>query len=142
MAVLRRLAPIAFAIATTAAASAAFAQEGADGVQIELNRADQRDDACQLVFVARNDGAAGLDQLALEMVLFDRDGGVAKLTLLDFQALPAGRTRVRSFDMQGLDCASLGRVLVNATATCEPQDAPGCTDMTLESRLDEIEVLQ
>ncbi|MCC5971182.1 MAG: hypothetical protein JJU15_14660 [Pararhodobacter sp.] len=136
MAVLRRFAPIVFLL------SAATAQAGEGALRIELNRADARENACQLVFVAQNDSAEGLDQLVLETVLFDRSGGVVALTLLDFQDLPAGRMRVRSFDMPGLDCDALGRVLVNATASCAPQGALACTALDLASRMDGIEVLQ
>lgn len=141
MAFSRWFAPFAsfFLAATTFAASA---QADDAPLRIELNRVEARDNACQLVFVAQNDSAEGLDQLVLEMVLFDRAGGVAALTLLDFQELPAGRMRVRSFDMPGLECEGLGRVLVNATATCAPQGAPGCDGFGLSSRIDEIEVLQ
>ncbi|WP_333829177.1 hypothetical protein [Pararhodobacter sp.] len=142
----RNFAPLAlsFIAATAAALSGAQAQEQGEGaaLRIELNRTELRENACQLVFVAQNDTAEGLSQLVLEMVLFDRSGGVAALTLLDFQELPAGRMRVRSFDMPGLECDALGRVLVNDTASCAPQGAPGCTDFTLSSRLDGIEVLQ
>lgn len=142
---LRRFAPIVLCLAAagTATVGAQAQETGAEGaLRIELNRTEARDNACQLVFVAQNDSAGGLDQLVLEMVLFDRSGGVAALTLLDFQELPAGRMRVRSFDMAGLACDNLGRVLVNATASCMPQDAPGCTGFELASRLDGIEVLQ
>jgi len=139
MAVLRRFAPIAFLLAATFAGSA---QADEPALRIELNRADPRDTACQLVFVAQNGTEQGLDQLVLEMVLFDRAGGVAALTLLDFQDLPAGRMRVRSFDMPGLECDGLGRVLVNATASCAPLGAPGCAALELASRVDGIEVLQ
>lgn len=140
MAFSRRFAPIAFFLAATTFAASAQADDAP--LRIELNRVEARDNACQLVFVAQNDSAEGLDQLVLEMVLFDRAGGVAALTLLDFQELPAGRMRVRSFDMPGLECEGLGRVLVNATATCAPQGAPGCDGFGLSSRIDEIEVLQ
>jgi len=136
MAVLRRFAPVVFLL------SASAAQADDPSLRIELNRLEARDNACQLVFVAQNDSAQGLDQLVLEMVLFDRAGGVAALTLLDFQDLPAGRMRVRSFDMPGLECDGLGRVLVNATASCAPQGAPGCAGFELASRIDAIEVLQ
>lgn len=160
MAAIRRLAPIAllFAAATFVAPVAAQSptqtetqtqtqaqtqtQTDAEKIVIELNRVEPGENACQLVFVSQNDTATGLDQLMLEVVLFDRSGGVAALTLLDFQDLPAGRMRVRSFDMPGLQCDGLGRLLVNATAACAPQGAAGCDALALSSRVDEIEVLQ
>lgn len=144
MAAIRRFAPLAFLFVATATAASTQSphQPGDAGLQIELNRTEARDNACQLVFVTQNGTQTGLDQLVLEVVLFDSAGGVAALTLLDFQELPAGRMRVRSFDMPGLQCDALGRLLVNATADCAPQGAPGCGALAVSSRVDGIEVLQ
>lgn len=111
-------------------------------LSIELNSAEGRDNGCQLVFVMQDGTGAGLEQLVLEVVLFDRTGGVSALSLLDFQDLPADGTRVRSFNMPGLECGTLGRLLVNAVAACAPQGATGCEALKLSSRIDTIEVLQ
>ncbi|WP_417588886.1 hypothetical protein [Pararhodobacter oceanensis] len=115
----------------------------ADPVRLELNALHPRDGACQLVFVAQNDAETDLSRLVLESVLFDRSGGVAALTLLDLQDLPAGHMRVRSFEINGLACDGLGRVLINGVNDCAPADAEGCTEaLAITSRLDAVEVLQ
>ena len=44
---------------------------------------------------------------------------VAKLTMLDYGALPAGRPRVRQFDLAGQRCDGIGGVLINGIGTCE-----------------------
>ena len=113
----------------------------ADPVTLDLNALHPRDGACQLVLVAQNPGPA-LERLVLEAVLFDTSGGVAALTLLDLQDLPEGRTRVRSFEIGGLSCEGLGRLLVNGIADCEPATAPGCTSAPVLTSRVAIEVLQ
>lgn len=117
-------------------ASAALA-DGPALPRIELNRADPAEGVCRLVFVAENPGAVTVDELSVEAVLFNREGHVVLLTLLDMGELPAGRMRVRSFDMAGLDCDELGRLLINDTS-CQPSDA--CADGLVWSSATGIEV--
>lgn len=107
--------PRALALAVLLAAPAA-AQTPVLG--FELNRADPQSGACRMVFVLENRGLPAVAGLAGELVLFDRAGRVERLVMLDFRALPEGGMRVRSFDLPGLDCAALGRVLVNGFSQC------------------------
>ncbi|WP_297770964.1 hypothetical protein [uncultured Roseovarius sp.] len=74
---------------------------------------------CRLTFVIRNDLGADIDALVAEAVLFDTGGRVATMTLFDFGSLPAGRPRVRQFDLAGPGCDGIGGVLVNGIGTCE-----------------------
>jgi len=128
-----RLLPLALPFVASAAL--------ADPVRLDLNALHPRDGACQMVFVAQNPSTTDLERLTLEAVLFGADGAVAALTLLDLQDLPAGRTRVRSFEMAGLDCQNLARLLVNGIADCAPAGAPGCAPPQVASRTG-IEVLE
>ena len=112
-------------------------------VSIELNALEQVETACRISFLVQNGLAHNIDQAVYEAVLFDRDGRVDRLTLLDFGALPSARPRVRQFLVSGLDCASLGRLLVNGVETCAGPDLPAnaCeTGLDLRSRTD-VEVL-
>ena len=137
-----RLLPVLAACLALPVAGAAEPVAGAAPLTVELNAMEQQEGACRLIFVAENDADADLTALVLEAVLFDRDGRVAALTLLDFRDLPAGRMRVRSFDMAGLDCTALDRLLINDIATCEGAATPDCAGtLALRSRLD-IELLQ
>lgn len=142
MAITRRLAPVALLLGAAMFFIPGQGLGETPRLSVELNRIEARDTACQLVFVTQDTTGAGLEQLVLEVVLFDRGGGVSALSLLDFQDVPAGGMRVRSFDMPGLECGAIGRLLVNATAACAPQGAPGCDALALSSRIETIEVLQ
>jgi len=111
----------------------AFGQEAdaSPRLHLELNRVDAMEGACRLTFMAENTLGSDLDALSLETVLIDRDGQVNRLTLFDFGALPDGIPRVRQFDIPGLGCDALGRVLINGVSQCGP--AEGCAD-SLEFR--------
>jgi len=74
---------------------------------------------CRLTFVIRNGLGSDIESLVTEAVLFDAGGQVATLTLFDFGSLPAGRPRVRQFDLAGPSCDGIGEVLVNGIGTCE-----------------------
>jgi hypothetical protein len=131
------------AILSAALATGAAAQEEAPALQVELNRAVAVEGACRLTLVATNRLGADLDQVVFETVLFTRDGAVERLTLLDLGALPAGRPRVREFDMTGLGCDDLGRVLFNGVDTCAGSvDEGACAaGLNIESRIERVEVI-
>ncbi|WP_238368642.1 hypothetical protein [Mesobacterium pallidum] len=126
-----------------AASLAAPALAETPHVSIELNALDPVEGACQLSFVVSNGHQADIDQSVYEAVLFDTEGRVDRLTLFDFGALPAGRPRVRQFVVPALDCAALGRVLINGAETCTGSDLPAgacTTGLALSSRTD-VEVM-
>ena len=87
-------------------------------LSIELNRLEQQTGTCRLTFVAQNGLGVDVSAIVIETVLFDRTDQVIDLTLFDFQGLPDGSPRVRQFDLAAVDCASLGRVLLNDVHAC------------------------
>lgn len=106
-------------------------------LSIELNAMQQVDGACRIVFLADNRLGADLSALSYETVLINTDGVVDRLTLFDFQGLPAGRQRVRQFDLDGVQCASIGQILINGAASCAGDGLTGaeCIDeLSVSSR--------
>ncbi|WP_274425712.1 hypothetical protein [Chelativorans sp. YIM 93263] len=95
-------------------------------LSIELNGAEPTERGCRLTFVVKNQLEQDIDRAAYEVALFGKDGLVKKLTALDFQAFPAGQTKVRQFDLADLDCGDLGRVLINGVTACEGADEDAC----------------
>ncbi|NJS39164.1 MAG: hypothetical protein HC783_09215 [Rhodobacteraceae bacterium] len=112
----------------TVLAGGAVAQEGAASeapfLSIELNMVEPQENTCRLTFVAQNGLGADASAVVFETVLFDREGQVIDLTLFDFQDLPEGSPRVRQFDLGGVACGSVGRVLLNDVHACS---GPGLT---------------
>ena len=116
----------------------ALAQEAAGGVSIELNRVDAVQDACRLTFLAENTLGSDLDTLSLETVLIDADGRVERLTLFEFGVLPDGVPRARQFDIPGLACDGLARVLINGVAACSAGAA--CAEGLAVSTRTDVEI--
>ena len=112
-------------------------------ISIELNALQPVEDACRISFLIRNGHEAAIDQAVYEAVLFDTEGRVERLTLLDFGALPSARPRVRQFVVPGLACESLGRLLINGAKTCAGTSLPNdaCTKGLNLRSLTKVEVL-
>ena len=98
----------------------ARAQEAAKDAALilELNGAQPSDKGCRLTFVVTNNLGAELTKAAFEIALFNDAGVVDRLTVLDFNELPAGKTKVARFDLPGTDCTKISRVLVNHATEC------------------------
>jgi hypothetical protein len=110
---------LAAAAIFVAAASPVSAQDAtAPTLMLELNGAQPSDKGCRLTFVVTNNLGAELSKAAFEIALFNEAGVVDRLTVLDFNELPAGKTKVARFDLSGTDCAKVSRVLVNHATEC------------------------
>lgn len=121
----------------------------AAGLALALDRVESQATAagappvCQVLFVLHNALAGDIDRLMIETVLFDREGRVERLTMLDFWEIPQGRTRVRLFDLGGLDCDDLGGVLFNAVARCDGPGVAACAAaLDAASRVSDVAVMQ
>ena len=103
-----------------AAAGPVFAQQAEPGpaLLLDLNGLQAHQGGCRLTFVVTNGLAGAVERAAFEMALFNKAGVVDRLTVLDFKDLPPGRTKVSRFDLKGVDCANVSRVLVNDTTEC------------------------
>lgn len=107
------------AAALFAAASPVQAQQAeAPALTLELNGAQASDKGCRLTFVVTNNLGSELDKAAFEIALFNDAGVVDRLTVLDFNELPSGKTKVARFDLAGADCTKISRVLVNHATEC------------------------
>lgn len=98
----------------------AFAQEAAPArsLFLELNAAQPSDKGCRLTFLVTNGLGADLSGAAFELALFNADGVIERLTVLEFRDMPAGKTKVSRFDLAGADCGKIGRILINTTTEC------------------------
>lgn len=104
-------------------AGAAMLLAGAAAAQpvpasIELNRLEPRGESCRVWLLLRNPGETAHDRLRLDLLLFGRDGVIARRLVVDAGKLPAGKTMARIFDTAGLGCAAIGGVLLNDIPAC------------------------
>ena len=96
----------------------AESESPAASLTLELNALQPTDSGCRFTFLVKNDLGGELASAAFELVLFDKAGMVSRITIVDFKDLPEGKTKVRQFDFSGIQCADLGRVLVNDATDC------------------------
>ncbi|MFI5409772.1 hypothetical protein [Kaistia sp. UC242_56] len=106
------------ALVLMTATSFAEAQQAPQPIAIELNGAEANGKACRLSFVIDNRLSAGIDDMALELVLFEQDGRVNRFAVVRTAKVPAGKSRVRQFDIPETACPSIARILVNDVKEC------------------------
>lgn len=113
-----------------AGATPALAEDAPRSIAIELNGAEANDKACRLSFVVANGLTEAINDLALELVLFDKDGRVDRFVVVRTAKVPAGKSRVRQFDIPAMTCPSIARILVNDVKECVGTglDAARCAD--------------
>lgn len=113
---------LALALALTSAlVLPALGSEGSQsktGLSLELNRLEQNGASCRATLVVRNGFETNLDETAFELVMFDKAGLISLMTVFDFGALPAGKTRVQRFDLPQTSCPDLTRILINGVSRC------------------------
>ncbi len=122
---------LAVAVMISAGFTARAQAQDADpqaALTVELNALQPSERGCRFTFVATNALGGELTKAAFELVLFDTEGKVSRLTVVDFKDLPQGKTKVRQFDFAGLDCTKIGRVLINDSTECAGAgiDAKAC----------------
>ncbi|MDT0681958.1 hypothetical protein RM543_04610 [Roseicyclus sp. F158] len=121
-------------------AGTATAQAGGN-FGLELNNAQAIDGGCRLTYVATNNTGSDLSTTSYEVAVFDQEGGVTQLLVLEFGELPAGKTKVVRFDLADQPCENISRLLVNNVAECTAAegDAPDCMEALVTSSRSDIQ---
>ena len=89
-----------------------------ESVLVELNKLEPSEGDCRAYLVMENRSASAFESLKLDVVVFDTDGIVAKRLAVEAAPLPLGKTSLKVFDIGGLSCDRVGRVLLNEVMTC------------------------
>ncbi|PRY26072.1 hypothetical protein CLV78_101165 [Aliiruegeria haliotis] len=131
---------IAFAAFTLMAAAAPALSQDAR-YTLELNNARAAETGCRLTYVAMNATGTDLSATSFEVAVFDQDGKVNRLLILEFGALKDGRTKVVQFDLAEQGCEDISRLLVNSVAECSATEgtAPDCLDVLEASSRTDID---
>ena len=88
-------------------------------VSLELNRLEQVEGSCQAYLLVGNETEVDFESLGLDLVMFDPEGIVSRRIAVELAPLPAGKTSVRVFSLDGTACDKVGRVLLNSVVSCE-----------------------
>jgi hypothetical protein len=96
---------------------------GAAGtLDIELNKIEDAGGQCSASFVMQNHMGATLDQLRIDLYVFDKGGVIMRRVYLDTGPMRDGKTTVASFALVDQPCDKIGRLLVNDIPTCKAPD--------------------
>ena len=110
----------ATALALTAASVAgAGATEQKPGIAFELNSAQAEGAGCRLSFVFRNGLDVRVQELAIEVVLFDDKDNVVEFLIMKTGTLPPAKARVRQFELKSRACTAISKLLVNDVKDCQ-----------------------
>jgi hypothetical protein len=109
---------LALAAALALCASAAVAAPTPGKLALELNALQPATDACRATFLATNDLGATLAKATFELALFGKDGTISRVLTAEFNGLTEGKTKVLQFDLKGIQCDGISRILVNDVTTC------------------------
>ena len=103
--------------ATFTVAFPTFAQTTGN-IELELNTATDEGSGCRLTYVATNATSVGLEKSSYEVAVYDTEGIVKRLLVLEFGWLPSSKTRVVQFDLPDQSCGTISRISVNGPVEC------------------------
>jgi hypothetical protein len=110
----------------------ASAQEAQEFVLELNNAAETTSGGCRLTYVASNNTGQALEKTSYEVAVFDAQGVVSRILVLEFGALTVGKTKVVQFDLADQTCANISRIVVNNVAECALADGSGTGDFCLK----------
>ncbi len=111
--------------------------QAAEPITIELNKLEPVKNACRAYLVLTNPAAHIYTSFKLDLVIFDQGGIIDKRLALNMAPIRANKTSVKLFDITGLKCDGIGRILINDVMGCSSDsgELTGCiTQVKPESR--------
>ena len=121
-------------VAAAQDAAQAATDQGAGMLRMELNRATDNDaGGCGLVVMTTNRLDVGLRRAAWQVAIFDQDGVVKSLPVLDFGALMVGKNKIGVFHIPDGGCETISRIIINDVAECVGDDDSDLRDACLQS---------
>ena len=99
-------------------------------IVVELNKLEPVPNACRGYFLINNGTADDVKELRLDVYLFDKAGIILRRVGLTFPDIQAARSRVVLFDIPGLGCGEIGRLMVNDVLTCTTASGTALQDCT------------
>jgi hypothetical protein len=109
-----------------------------DFSRLELNAAETANNRCLLTFLIENKTGKAIDNLKLDLALFNPEGIIQRRMITEMGPIRGMRTNVRTFSTEG-ECGQIGAILVNDVAACSAGDPAECMDgLALSSRVKAI----
>jgi len=103
-------------------------------LHVELNRLEERGDGCRVHLVLENTSPHAYTSYQLDLVIFSSDGVISRRLALETAPLRANKTMVKEFELAGLSCKGVGRILLNDILACA-SDAGEMDDCVTTTRV-------
>ncbi len=103
-------------------------------LHVELNRLEERGDGCRVHLVLENKSPRAYTSYQLDLVIFSSDGVISRRLALETAPLRANKTMVKEFELVGLHCKGVGRILLNDIPACA-SDAGEMDDCVTTTRV-------
>jgi hypothetical protein len=135
---LARIRTLCSSLLLTAAAVALPTQAFAkDDLSLELNKLEPAGAQCQAYFLITEKAGKPLQSLKTDLIVFGKDGGIAKRLIAEMGPVRSNKTSVKIFAID-VACPDIAGVLLNDVSACAPDATPeACLDrLALSSRLD------
>jgi hypothetical protein len=104
---------------------------------LELNKLEPRDRGCRAYFVIGTANQS-FQTFKVDLILFRKDGIVDRRVAVDLGPLRAGKTTVKTFDLDAASCDQIGTLLLNDVLDCKSDPAAPAgdclADFTLSTR--------
>lgn len=113
--------PVALTLAA-AAPGAAAASEARLGV--ELNKLETFEGGCRSFFLFRNRAGTAFTGFELGLAILDTEGVIDRLLTIDAAPLPAARTTLKIFEIEGIACDRIGEIVLHDIPVCTAEDGP------------------
>lgn len=113
-----------------------------EAIKLELNKVEPAGKGCRIFMVFNNATQNVIETFKPDLVFFDKDGVIADRLVVEGGPLAAGKTRVKLFDVAGLACEQIQRVLLNDIRACGGQVPAACLDMTQTSTRGSVEFIK
>ena len=130
------LGPILAGLLAGVFAQAALAQT--PRLTVELNKTEAGEtEGCRAFFLFRNQTAKSFEGFEMSLAILDTNGIIDRLLSIDAAPIPAGRTTLKLFEIEGIACDSISEFLLHEMPSCRPQNEAetDCFDLIdLQSR--------
>lgn len=93
-------------------------------ISIELNKLEMQGSSCRSFLVIDNTSETALQNLKLDLIIFQQDNVIARRFAIDLAPLKAKKKSVKLFDLDGLACDKIGSMLINDIVECKADQGP------------------
>src|SRR5260221_10479106 len=91
----------------------------AAGLELALNKIEQTDTSCRLIFKTTNHMPSDIESFAIELYLLDGKGVALDSVQFTFGAVATAKARFSKFELKDRKCGDIGGLFVNDVKSCK-----------------------